>query len=169
MDRLRSNQTDSARVYYEKGLECLLQLSDTEKAGVYHNLGAFYLNYVASKDSLATSFLQKAIRLGDTSEKLRSYAVLAAHYAASGQDDRADTLWAQSMNTKDDYVRAFILLLVILLCLYQRRKWMDERRFNQQLAQSEAHIQDIKTEFHLFNQENRETFDQETQRSFSYR
>lgn len=104
MKHLCLNQMDSARVYYEKRLEYLSQLKDSEKAMIYHEMGTFYLTYVESK----YSFAQKAIHLADASEKLRSYAVLAAHYAVSGQDELADSLWSEAMKTEDDYIRVFI-------------------------------------------------------------
>lgn len=108
VEYLCENQIDSAMVYYEQSMKWLPQLSSNEKAGIYHNLGAFYLNHVEAKKLLGISFLQKAIDLADVSEKLRSYAVLASYYALNGQAELADSLWAQSMHTKDGYARAFI-------------------------------------------------------------
>lgn len=231
VEYLCENQIDSAMVYYEQSMKWLPQLSSNEKAGIYHNLGAFYLNHVEAKKLLGISFLQKAIDLADVSEKLRSYAVLASYYALNGQAELADSLWAQSMHTKDDYTRAFIfhsrslqfeqggnyksalayykkyaalsdslfaleesrsiaevqarydveavhrkyteiclvltvviLLLVISLCFYQRRKRINELRFTQQLMENEACIQRLRTDFCLINQGGQKALEKETKR-----
>lgn len=231
MDYLRVNQIDSAMIYYEEALEYLPHLSDNERAGVYHNLGAFYLLNVKSKRQIGDSFLKKAIQLADASNKLRTYVILANYYVENGQYELADSLWSKSMETNDGFVRSciynarfqyceqvgdyksaltflkkyytltdslsalnrsksiaeiqakydlecvyrkysniclklstIILLLIITLFIYQRRKWIDEKQFNQKLAKSEARIQEIKTEFRSLSMEDKNIFEQETKR-----
>lgn len=107
---------------------------------------------------LALAYYQKFTLLADSLSVLRntqSIAEVQAQYDVESVYRKYSNICL--------VLAVIILLLLLSLCFYQRRKWINERFFNQQLAQSEVRTHELKTEF-LLAQRNRAVFEQEAER-----
>ncbi|WP_416211622.1 tetratricopeptide repeat protein [Nostoc sp. EspVER01] len=123
-------EVEQAQQYYQQALEFCLEIDETEKAAIIHNLGIIYADKGEVDEAIAlyNQSLEITERIGDVKTKAATLHSLADIYADKGEVEQAIALYNQSLeiNERIGNVQGKAATLHNLADIYANKGKVDE-------------------------------------------